>query len=77
MNLFLALLLFSQIEATSVEGGRTSPDGAEEIQIDLPGNQQMKNTGGKDGAGLSASSHRSSIVAAGKMLTASSDSSRR
>ena len=52
MNLFLALLLFSQIEATSVEGGRTSPDGAEEIQIDLPGGQQMKNTGGKDGAGL-------------------------
>ena len=52
MNLFLALLLFNQIEATSVEGGRTSPDGAEEIQIDLPGSQQMKNTGGKDGAGL-------------------------
>ena len=52
MNLFLALLLFSQIEATSVEGGRTSPDGAEEIQIDLPGTQQMKNTGGRDGAGL-------------------------
>ena len=52
MNLFLCFLLFSQIEATSVEGGRTSPDGAEEIQIDLPGGQQMKNTGGKDGAGL-------------------------
>ena len=52
MNLFLCFLLFSQIEATSVEGGRTSPDGAEEIQIDLPGSQQMKNTGGKDGAGL-------------------------
>jgi len=52
MNLFLALLLFSQIEATSVEGGRHSPDGAEEIQIDLPGSQQMKNTGGRDGAGL-------------------------
>lgn len=52
MNLFLCFLLFSQIEATSVEGGRTSPDGAEEIQIDLPGTQQMKNTGGKDGAGL-------------------------
>jgi hypothetical protein len=52
MNLFLWLLLFNQIEATSVEGGRTSPDGAEEIQIDLPGSQQMKNTGGKDGAGL-------------------------
>jgi len=52
MNLFLWLLLFSQIEATSVEGGRHSPDGAEEIQIDLPGSQQMKNTGGKDGAGL-------------------------
>jgi hypothetical protein len=52
MNLFLWLLLFNQIEATSVEGGRTSPDGAEEIQIDLPGSQQMKNTGGRDGAGL-------------------------
>lgn len=52
MNLFLYLLFFSQIEATSVEGGRTSPDGSEEIQIDLPGTQQMKNTGGKDGAGL-------------------------
>ena len=52
MNLFLCFLLFSQIEATSVEGGRTSPDGAEEIQIDLPGTQQMKNTGGRDGAGL-------------------------
>lgn len=52
MNLLLCFLLFSQIEATSVEGGRTSPDGAEEIQIDLPGTQQMKNTGGRDGAGL-------------------------
>ena len=52
MNLLLCFLLFNQIEATSVEGGRTSPDGAEEIQIDLPGTQQMKNTGGKDGAGL-------------------------
>ncbi len=52
MTLFLFLLLFAQIEATSVEGGRTSPDGSEEIQIDLPGSQQMKNTGGRDGAGL-------------------------
>lgn len=49
--LFLATLFF-QVEATSVEGGRTSPDGSEEIQIDLPGAQQMKNTGGRDGAGL-------------------------
>lgn len=33
-------------------GGRTSPDGSEEIQIDLPGSLQMKNIGGTDGAGL-------------------------
>ena len=52
MNLFLYILFFSQIEASSVEGGRTSPDGSEEIQIDLPGSMQMKNTGGRDGAGL-------------------------
>jgi hypothetical protein len=33
-------------------GGRTSPDGTEEIQVDLPGQEHMKNKGGKDGAGL-------------------------
>jgi len=48
----LSVLFFQSIESTSVEGGRTSPDGTEEIQIDLPGTQQMKNTGGRDGAGL-------------------------
>jgi hypothetical protein len=31
--------------------GRTGPDGSE-LQIDLPGSQQMKNVGGSDGAGL-------------------------
>jgi hypothetical protein len=52
MNFLIYLLMFSQIESTSVEGGRTSPDGSEEIQVDLPGSEQMKNTGGRDGAGL-------------------------
>jgi hypothetical protein len=33
-------------------GGRQSPDGAEQIQVDLPGSEQLKNIGGKDGAGL-------------------------
>jgi hypothetical protein len=33
-------------------GGRTSPDGSEQIMIDLPGSEQLKNTGGRDGAGL-------------------------
>jgi hypothetical protein len=51
LALLLSLCLF-QIEGSSVEGGRTSPDGREEIQIDLPGAEHMKNTGGRDGAGL-------------------------
>jgi hypothetical protein len=33
-------------------GGTTSPDGAEEIQIDLPPELHLKNTGGTDKAGL-------------------------
>ena len=35
-----------------VVGGRTSPDGAEEIQCDLPSSECKKNVGGRDGAGL-------------------------
>ncbi len=52
MLAFLLSLCLFQIEGSSVEGGRTSPDGREEIQIDLPGAEHMKNTGGRDGAGL-------------------------
>jgi hypothetical protein len=33
-------------------GGRQSPDAAEEIQVDLPGQEHMKNKGGTDSAGL-------------------------
>ncbi len=33
-------------------GGRTSPDGTEEIQVDLPGGQHLKNAAGIDGSGL-------------------------
>ena len=35
-----------------VEGGKTSPDGAEEITADLPADQKFHNKGGRDGAGL-------------------------
>jgi len=52
MLAFILALCFFQIEGSSVEGGRTSPDGTEEIQIDLPGSEHLKNTGGRDGAGL-------------------------
>lgn len=48
----LSLILFLTLAADSQVGGRTSPDGAEQIQIDLPGTQQLKNVGGRDGAGL-------------------------
>lgn len=33
-------------------GGKYAPDNKTEIQIDLPGTQHLKNTGGSDGAGL-------------------------
>ena len=54
-NFFLGTLLFFAGDPTagkSSVGGRTSPDGAEEIQIDLPGQQHLKNSEGKDGLGL-------------------------
>lgn len=35
-----------------VIGGRTTPDGTEEIQCDLPASECKKNVGGRDGAGL-------------------------
>ena len=35
-----------------VEGGKTSPDGTEEIACDLPAAEKKKNVGGRDGAGL-------------------------
>ena len=33
-------------------GGKTSPDGSEEIMIDLPASEKKHNVGGRDGAGL-------------------------
>lgn len=48
----LPLFVFLTLAADSQVGGRTSPDGSEQIQIDLPGAQQLKNVGGRDGAGL-------------------------
>lgn len=36
----------------STVGGKLSPDGTEEIQLDLPGQEHMKNKGGTDSAGL-------------------------
>jgi hypothetical protein len=42
----------SAVEGDSKVGGKTSPDGSEEIQVDLPGQEHMKNKGGTDGAGL-------------------------
>src|SRR5437879_835027 len=38
--------------AESQVGGRTSPDGKEEIIVDLPGSEHLKNVAGKDGSGL-------------------------
>lgn len=32
--------------------GKVSPDGSEEIQVDLPASEKKKNVGGRDGAGL-------------------------
>ena len=37
--------------AESQVGGRTSPDGKEEIIVDLPGSEHLKNVAGKDGSG--------------------------
>ena len=48
----LSFILFLTLAADSQVGGRTSPDGTEQIQLDLPGTQQLKNVGGRDGAGL-------------------------
>jgi hypothetical protein len=39
-------------QRSSQVGGRTSPDGKEELAINLPGGEHLKNTGGRDGAGL-------------------------
>jgi hypothetical protein len=52
MTAFLSFFLTFILAADSQVGGRTSPDGAEQIQIDLPGKEQLKNVGGRDGAGL-------------------------
>ena len=49
MIYFLFLALFN---ADSQVGGRTSPDNAEQIQIDLPASEHLKNIGGRDGSGL-------------------------
>src|SRR5262249_55114041 len=35
-----------------VEGGKTAPDGTEEITCDLPEAEKKRNTGGRDGLGL-------------------------
>jgi hypothetical protein len=48
-SLFFTLAIFN---ADSQVGGRTSPDGAEQLQIDLPASEHLKNVGGKDGSGL-------------------------
>jgi hypothetical protein len=37
---------------TPAEGSKASPDGREEIQIDLPASEKFHNLGGRDGAGL-------------------------
>lgn len=47
----IGLAASSQVNAARV-GGKVSPDGKTEIQIDLPANLQTKNVGGSDGAGL-------------------------
>jgi hypothetical protein len=53
LGLFFTLLLGSLAWAgPSQVGGRTSPDGQEEITIDLPGDKQMHNEAGTDRAGL-------------------------
>jgi hypothetical protein len=40
------------LAAESRVGGRTSPDGKEELMVDLPGSEHLKNAAGKDGSGL-------------------------
>lgn len=51
----LALLLLPPLVRAgpheSRVGGRTSPDGAEEILLDLPGAEHLKNVAGRDGSG--------------------------
>ncbi len=49
MIYFLFLALFN---ADSKVGGRTSPDNTEQLQIDLPASEHLKNVGGRDGSGL-------------------------
>ena len=39
-------------QTSAVVGGKVSPDGKTEIQIDLPSSLQTKNVGGSDGSGL-------------------------
>jgi len=51
--LLIALAIGERIaQAKPQVGGRTSPDGTEVISTDLLESQQMRNTGGRDGAGL-------------------------
>src|SRR5262245_16320763 len=51
--LFFAFTCFGKAQAgESRVGGRTSPDGLEEVCLDLPGTEHLKNVGGRDGAGL-------------------------
>ncbi len=50
--LLMGLMAQPAPAASSQVAGRTSPDGKEEIQCDLPGKEHIKNTGGRDGAGL-------------------------
>lgn len=46
------LLFLALFNADSQVGGRNSPDNTEQLQIDLPAAEHMKNIGGRDGSGL-------------------------
>lgn len=45
-------LVVTPVVASLSEGGKTSPDGKEEITCDLPQQFRIRNVGGRDGAGL-------------------------
>src|SRR5262245_4800009 len=53
LSLFVLILLIPALAPaqSSQVGGRTSPDQAEALTIDLPGNEHRKNLAGRDGAG--------------------------
>jgi len=51
LAVFLAACGLAHAGSSQV-GGKLSPDSTEEIQVDLPGDQQMKNKSGTDGSGL-------------------------